>query len=416
MPSFIVDGGRALRGNVEIDGAKNAALPACVASLLTDEPVVLRRTPQLRDVSTILYTLRSLGKRVVRNDANVIITGEGPLRPEANPYSVRQMRASFLVLGPLLARLGRATVPLPGGCAIGRRPVDLHLRSLAALGARVEERAGLVTVCADRLRGAEIALPFPSVGATEQILMSSALANGQTTLRNGAIEPEVLDLVALLGRMGADIERSDRTFRIVGRPSLSGAEHTMIPDRMEAGTFLLAGAITGGDVGVERSAASLLEPLLRVLDETGARIVERGDSLALAAPTAPRPVDVRTAPHPGFPTDLHPPLVAYLTFVPGISRITETIFEERFAYVRHLREMGAQASVEGSTVALSGVRALSGRTVEASDIRGGAALLLAGLAATGRTTVTNVDQIDRGYARIEEKLQSVGGQIERTDS
>jgi len=415
MPSLIIDGGRALRGDVQIDGAKNAALPACVASLLTDDPVVLRHAPRLRDVSTILYTLRSLGKRVVRDDASAIITGEDPLRPDANPYSVRQMRASFLVLGPLLARLGRATAPLPGGCAIGKRPVDLHLRSLAALGARVDEHDGLVTVSAGALRGAEISLPFPSVGATEHILMTASLARGRTTLQNGAIEPEVLDLVELLRRMGAGIERADRTFRIEGRRSLHGAEHTLIPDRMEAGTYLLAGAITGGEVAVDRSLSPFLEPLLQTLRHTGAEVVERGGRLALLPSPAPRPIEVCTAPHPGYPTDLHPPLAAYLTLVPATSRITETVFEERFAYIRDLRSMGAQIRVDGATVAISGVPGLCGRPVEAPDIRGGAALLLAGLAATGRTTLSNLDLLDRGYARIEEKIRHLGGQIERSD-
>ena len=411
--SLCIEGGRPLSGSVTIEGAKNAALPECVASLLTDEPVVLHRVPQLRDVSTILFTLTDLGKRVVRRGTSVVLSSDRELSCEANAYSVRQMRASFLVLGPLVARLGRAVVPLPGGCAIGARAVDLHLVGLRALGARVEDLGSFVSVEADRLRGARIELAFPSVGATEQILMAAALADGETELRNAAVEPEVEDLVALLRRMGAEIEREGRSFRVVGRRRLHAAEQSVIPDRMEAGTYLLAGAITGGEVRVDHVEVSDLVPLVDVLREFGARIEIGEDSVTIVPGEARRAIRVATGPHPAFPTDLHPPLAAVLTRTAGTSRIDETVFERRHTYADGLRSMGARIAVDGSSVTITGVDALEGRVVTAPDIRSGAALILGGLAAKGRTIVGGLDSIDRGYAAIEEKLSRLGATIER---
>jgi UDP-N-acetylglucosamine 1-carboxyvinyltransferase len=415
MESFRIEGGVPLSGTVRVDGAKNAALPACIAVLLTDEPVVLHRVPQLRDVSTILYTLGALGRRVVRHGDHVsIAAGEG-LSAEADAYSVRQMRASFLVLAPLLARLGRAVVPLPGGCAIGRRPIDLHLDGLRALGARVEERDGAVLVTADRLIGARIALPYPSVGATEQILMAASLASGETVIENGAIEPEVEDLACLLRKMGAEIEIDNRTIRVDGRKELGGAEYTLIPDRMEAGTFLLAGAITGGSVTVEGVRSDHLTPFLHPLESTGADLTIEAEAVTVHGPTRPLPAEVVAAPHPGFPTDLHPPFVAYLALAAGSSSLVESVFEGRFAYVDALCEMGAQIVRAGTTLTITGVESLQGQTVAATDIRAGAALVLAGLAAHGYTTVTQLEHIDRGYSSFGEKLRSLGARIERRD-
>ena len=409
-----IEGGRRLSGVVAVEGAKNAALPACVAALLTDEPLSLHRVPQLRDVSTILFTLSDLGKRVVRHGASVVLSSDRPLAAEANAYSVRQMRASFLVLGPLVARLGRAAVPLPGGCAIGERSVGLHLDGLRALGGRVSERGNVVFVEADRLRGASIELPFPSVGATEQILMTATLAAGDTELRNGAIEPEVLDLVGLLEAMGATIEREDRTYRIAGRTELHGADYAVIPDRMEAGTYLLAGAITGGDVTVAGIDAEALRPALDALEALGVSIRSEEDRIA-ASGKGNRPIRVETAPHPGFPTDLHPPLAALLAVVPGTSVISETVFEHRHTYVDGLRRMGAGIAVDGPRVVITGVERLSGAAVVAPDIRAGAALVLAGLAARGETQVSGLETIDRGYAGLEAKLARLGAAIERRE-
>ncbi|RLE34335.1 UDP-N-acetylglucosamine 1-carboxyvinyltransferase [Candidatus Acetothermia bacterium] len=414
MGYLLVEGGRPLSGRIAVEGAKNAALPACVASLLTDGPIVLHRIPQLRDVSTILFTIGELGKRVIRNGPDLLIAG-APLSFEANPYSVSQMRASFLVLGPLVARFGRAVVPLPGGCSIGPRPVDLHLKGLQALGARVEERDGAVAVMADRLRGCRIELPFPSVGATEQLLMVASLADGETEIANGAIEPEVIDLVSLLRKMGSNVEIDGRTFRIEGRISLSGAEHTLIPDRMEAGTLLLAGAITGGEVTVEGVEPGHLEAFLEALSASGLTIGEGDGELTVVPRGRPEPVEVKTGPHPGFPTDLHPPLAAYLSVGRGTSRVTEGVFERRFTYVDGLRSMGAQIAVSGRTGSITGVKRLRGSSLVAPDIRAGAALLLAGLAAEGETRVSGLEQIDRGYAGIEDKLSRLGAKVERTN-
>ncbi len=415
MESFRIEGGVPLSGTVRVDGAKNSALPACVASLLTDEPVVLHRVPELRDVSTILYTLGALGRRVVRHGAHVSIGVGEESSTEADAYSVRQMRASFLVLAPLVARFGRAAVPLPGGCAIGRRPVDLHLTGLRALGARVEERDGVVLVTADRLTGARIVLPYPSVGATEQILMAASLASGETVIENGAIEPEVEDLAALLGRMGAKIEIDGRTIRIDGRRELRGAEHTLIPDRMEAGTFLLAGAITGGSVTVAGVRSEHLTPFLGPLESTGADVTIGVETVTVHGPSRPLPAEVVTAPHPGFPTDLHPPFVAYLALATGSSSLVESVFEDRFAYVDALCKMGAKIVRSGAALTIHGVESLQGQATEATDIRAGAALTLAGLAARGRTTLTHLEHIDRGYSSLEEKLQHLGARIERRD-
>jgi UDP-N-acetylglucosamine 1-carboxyvinyltransferase len=415
MQSLIIQGGKPLRGDVAISGAKNAALPACIASVLTEDPVVLHSVPQLRDVSTILYTLGSLGKRVVRHDDGVCITGGGALIPEANPYSVRQMRASFLVLGPLVARLGKAVVPLPGGCAIGARPVDLHLTGLRALGARVDERNGAVVVSARRLHGGDISLPFPSVGATEQIVMSACLADGRTVIRNAAIEPEVLDLVELLSRMGADIFVDERTIRVEGKRSLRGAEHTLIPDRMEAGTMLLAGAITQGETTVHSVRPEHMTAFLEVLRETGAAVETAEDTITVHGEGRPRAVRTVTAPYPGFPTDLQPQLATFLCTASGTSAITEAVFERRFAYAAELSKMGARIVQDGATISIDGRRELTGAHVEAPDIRGGAALVLAGLASQGRTVVSGLEHIDRGHENLEIKLRNVGAVIERRD-
>ncbi|MCX6094832.1 MAG: UDP-N-acetylglucosamine 1-carboxyvinyltransferase [Candidatus Bipolaricaulota bacterium] len=412
MDALIIEGGQRLSGRIAIEGAKNAALPACVAALLTDEPIILRRVPQLRDVSTILYTLGALGKRVVRNEGSVVISGDGPLSGEANPYSVRKMRASFLVLGPLLARLGRARVPLPGGCAIGARPVDLHLRGLETLGARIDEHDGVVDVSADRLRGARIELAFPSVGATEQLVMTATLAEGVTEIANAAVEPEVLDLVKLLRAMGAEIAVEGRTIR-VATSRLHAAEHTLIPDRMEAGTMLLAAAIARGEATADDVDPDDLGPLSDALRRVGVDVQEDGRSVTVSASGPLRGTTIETAPHPGFPTDLHPPFAALLTVASGTSRVAETVFESRFTYVDPLRAMGAQIAVDGRTATINGVDRLRARTIEAPDIRAGAALVLAALAADGTTTLGGLEHIDRGYERLTEKLQLLGAKIER---
>jgi UDP-N-acetylglucosamine 1-carboxyvinyltransferase len=415
MDVLIVEGGRRLVGRVGVEGAKNAALPACVASLLTDESVLVHRVPQLRDVSTILFTLGALGKRVVRNGGSVVISEDGPLTAEASPYSVRKMRASFLVLGPLVGRLGRAVVPLPGGCSIGARPVDLHLQGLRALGAHVEESASAVTVRADRLRGARVEFSFPSVGATEQLLMTGTLAAGVTEIVNAAVEPEVMDLIELLRAMGAQIEVEGRTIR-VAEAKLHGTEHTLIPDRIEAGTLLLAGVATRGAVTAVDVRPDHLEPFFEALRAMGVEVTVAGGDVTASAPGGTRGTDIRTAPHPGFPTDLHPQTAAVLCGAAGTSRIVETVFEGRFTYVEGMRAMGAQMVVDGRTATITGLGALRGAAVEAPDIRAGAALVLGALAARGSSTLSGLDQIERGYEGLAGKLRSLGAQIERREA
>ncbi len=415
MKSLVIEGGEQLSGSVSISGAKNAALPSCIASLLTEEPVILHLVPQLRDVSTILYTLGALGKRVVRHDTSVSIATGGTLIPEANAYSVGQMRASFLVLGPLVARLGRAVVPLPGGCAIGARPIDLHLEGLRALGARIEERVGVVVVSAERLIGGTIHFPFPSVGATEQIIMAACLAQGETVIHNAATEPEVMDLIDLLSKMGAEISVGDRRIHVKGTRSLGGAEHTLIPDRMEAGTLLLAGAITRGSVSVSPVCPEHLDAFLESLRATGLELEVGETSITATGIAHPTGVRLETAPYPGFPTDLHPPMSAFLSTAAGTSAIVESVFERRFAYASALSKMGARIVQDGTSLTIQGVDELIGQQVEAPDIRGGAALVLAGLAARGQTVITGLDHIDRGHANLETKLRAIGARIERRE-
>ncbi|MCX6095975.1 MAG: UDP-N-acetylglucosamine 1-carboxyvinyltransferase [Candidatus Bipolaricaulota bacterium] len=414
MEHLVIEGGRRLEGKVAIDGAKNAALPACVASLLTDEPLILHHIPDLRDVTTVLATVSSLGKRVIPRGETVEIARERPLVEKPEARYVEQMRASFLVLGPLLARLGRAIVPLPGGCTIGRRPVDFHLQGLQAMGARVEEATDAVSLRAEKIRGAEIELPYPSVGATEHLIMTAALAEGETRIKNPAREPEVMDLIELLRKMGAEIEVETHAIRVAGKDRLRGAEHTIIPDRLEAGTYLLAGAITGGDVAVHRVVPEHLRAFLDVLREAGLSFSAGDDWVRLSGASRPGPVRVVTAPYPGFPTDLQPPLVAALSLGRGESRIDEKVFDRRFDYVPSLNRMGARIEIRGDTLEIRGVAALTGTTVAAPDIRAGAALVLAGLAARGRTTVYQMEKIERGYSAMDEKLRVLGGQVERS--
>lgn len=413
MEHFVIRGGRPLSGVIPISGAKNAALPACVASLLTDEQVIIDHVPHLRDVSTILSTISSLGKRVVRDENSVSIAGGEDLHSEAQAAFVEQMRASFLVLGPLVARLGRAVVPLPGGCKIGARPVDLHLFGLRKLGAQVSEGQNAVTLIAKRLRGAKISLPFPSVGATEQIAMSATLAAGETVIENAAWEPEVMALVSLLGKMGAEIEYRNGSLYIQGTTGLHGARHAVIPDRMEAGTYLLAAAITNGAVTVQQIIPEHLRSLLSLLAQAGCDIDEADDAITLAMNGRPQPIKTATAPYPGFPTDLQPPLVALLSLTEGESIVEERIFENRFNYTSTLRMMGARIDVRERRAVIAGVDELHAAAASAPDIRAGAALILAALAAKGESTIDNLEQIDRGYESLAQKLRGVGGAIER---
>ncbi len=408
---ILVEGGQPLTGTVEASGAKNAALPAIIAALLTDRPVLIRRTPQLVDVETAVALVQSLGKKVERTGDTVAISERTCLSPAPPREIVSRMRASFLALGPLLARLGEASVPLPGGCAIGARPVDLHLKGLAALGAEVEIGEGMVHARARELRGTTVQLDFPSVGATEQLLLAGALAHGETVVMNPAREPEVQDLGRLLSAMGAPVRWAADRVSVFGQQRLDGAAHTVIPDRIETGTYLIVGAITRGTVRVVRTDPSLQTALSSALTAAGAAVKEGTDWIEVSSPGGMQAVDVKTAPHPGFPTDLQPPWVALMSTASGKSLVTETVFEARFHHVPELARLGARLRVEGRTIVVEGPAGLRGAPVRASDIRAGAALLAASLAAQGCTELAGEELLQRGYDTFVDKLAALGARI-----
>jgi len=406
-----IEGGRPLRGTVRAAGAKNAALPAVMASLPTTEPVVLENVPHLLDVDAAVALAQAVGKEVTWQDSVILLRGGDELAPEAPAELVQRMRASFLALGPILARTGEGRIPLPGGCAIGPRPVDLHLVGLRQLGATFDVRGGMVHAHAPRLRGTTVYLDYPSVGATEQLLLAGALAHGTTTVVNPAREPEVVDLGWLLSAMGAEVTWHEDRVTVRGQRTLGGATHRVIPDRIEAGTYLLAGAITRGEVTVEGARPDHLDALLAKLSEAGARVETNGDRITVGVEGRPEAVNVQTLPYPGFPTDLQPPLIAFLATARGRSTARETVFASRFNYVGALAQMGAQVQVSGDTVLTDGVETLHGAEVEATDIRAGAALILAALAADERTAIRGEMHLARGYADLPAKLRGLGAEV-----
>jgi UDP-N-acetylglucosamine 1-carboxyvinyltransferase len=415
MDKLRVHGGARLSGRVAAGGAKNAALPAMAAALLTDEPVSLRNVPMVRDVRTMARLLGILaGREAQPGDHAVTVHVPEVAAPEA-PYDlVKTMRASVLVLGPLTARAGRARVSLPGGCAIGERPVEQHVEGLRRLGARVEVEHGYLVAEAGRLRGAEFTFAVPTVTGTENLIMAASLARGTTVLRGCAREPEVADLAALLVAMGARIDGAGTdTIRIEGVERLGGAEHVLIPDRIEAGTFLIAGAMAGGEVEVDGCRPDHMEALLAHLEAMGVEVATTARSATVRAPERLEARDVRTAPYPGFPTDLQAQVMALLTQARGSSVVHEEIFENRFMHIAELRRMGADVHADGRTAIVRGPRRLSGAQVMATDLRASACLVLAGLVAEGVTVVDRVYHLDRGYERIEAKLLALGARVER---
>ncbi|MDE1171998.1 MAG: UDP-N-acetylglucosamine 1-carboxyvinyltransferase [Verrucomicrobium sp.] len=417
MDKLIVKGGKPLRGKIAISGSKNSALPILAATLLTPEPCVLHRVPDLSDVRYMLEILEHLGAEVSFKDGTVRVCA-AKIHSEAPYELVRKMRASICVLGPLLARCGRATVSLPGGCVIGDRPIDIHLRGLEALGAHVESEDGNIVVTSGAgLKGAEIPLggKFGStVLGTDNVMMAATAASGTTRIENAAAEPEVQDLANFLAKMGAKIRgQGTKHIEIDGGTPLHGAEHTVIPDRIEAGTFVIAGLITNGDLTLEGVDCSHMENILEPLRKSGALLEPAGDSLRVRVGTPLKPLDLVTEVYPGFPTDMQAQFCALLAMTPGISAVTEKIFPNRYMHLSELKRMGANIDLEGSTAILRGVAELDGAPVMASDLRASAALVLAGLAAQGTTEVNRVYHIDRGYERIDEKLRQVGADIER---
>ena len=416
MPArLVIDGGTPLRGEIEASAAKNAALPAMAASLLTAQPVVLENVPALVDVVTMRRLLERLGAETSTGPDGATTLQVARVACHEAPYDlVSTMRASVVVLGPLLARTGVARVALPGGCAIGVRPIDQHLKGLARLGADIVIENGYVEARASRLKGARITTDLVTVTGTENLMMAAALAEGVTVLENAAREPEVADLARLLTAMGARIEGAGtERIEIEGVAELGGARHRIIPDRIEAGTLLVAGAISGGDVTVTGAAPRHMTATLAKLEECGAALTVDGDRIRCVGPVRPRAADIITSPFPGFPTDMQAQMMALLGLADGLSKITETIFENRFMHVAELCRMGALIETEGSIAVVRGVKAYQGAPVMATDLRASASLVLAGLAACGTTEVSRVYHLDRGYQALEKKLQSLGARIQR---
>lgn len=416
MDKLIISGGARLEGKVTISGAKNSALPILAGTLLASEPVTVSNVPHLKDVATTLTLLQSMGAEVTFDDSLDVQVDAARVREFRAPYDlVKTMRASILVLGPLLARHGKADVSLPGGCAIGARPVNLHVQGLQAMGAEVAVENGYIRARAKRLRGAHIVMDTVTVTGSENLMMAAALADGETVLENAACEPEVSDLAAFLNSMGADIRGAGTgTIRVRGVDSLSGTSYTVLPDRIETGTYLVAAAMTGGRVRALRTDPRILEAVLSKLQEAGADIETGDDWIAMdMGGRRPKAVDIRTQPYPAFPTDMQAQFCAMNAVAEGVGTVTETIFENRFQHVSELRRMGADIRLEGNTAICTGVERLTAAPVMATDLRASAGLVLAGLAADGETLVDRIYHVDRGYERIEEKLRQMGADIRR---
>ncbi|MGI9418990.1 MAG: UDP-N-acetylglucosamine 1-carboxyvinyltransferase [Geminicoccaceae bacterium] len=419
MDKILIEGGRPLQGSIRIGGAKNAVLPILAAGLLTEEPLELDNVPALADVHSMEALLRTHGMTIDRPadaDTSLTLQTREITNHTADYELVRKMRASVLVLGPLLARHGVAKVSLPGGCAIGQRPVDLHLKGLEELGVEIELDRGYIHARAPKgLRGGQIALAMPSVGATENLLMAAALAEGETVIANAAREPEIVDLAICLSAMGAKIEGAGTaTITIEGVPSLHGARHRVVADRIELGSYAIAAAITSGELRLIGGHAELIGSLIEKLVEAGVSVTDDGDDLVVSCGRGrPAGVDVMTQPHPGFPTDLQAQFMALMCVADGAAMITETIFENRFMHVSELGRMGAKITVHGGSALVRGVDRLYGAQVMATDLRASVSLILAGLAAEGETEIRRVYHLDRGYEKVDDKLRSCGAVIER---
>ncbi|KMN46533.1 MULTISPECIES: UDP-N-acetylglucosamine 1-carboxyvinyltransferase [Bacillus] len=418
MEKIIVRGGKRLNGTVRVEGAKNAVLPIIAAALLaSDGKNVLSEVPVLSDVYTINEVLRHLNAEVVFENNQVTIDSSKELNIEAPFEYVRKMRASVQVMGPLLARNGRARIALPGGCAIGSRPIDQHLKGFEAMGAKVKVGNGFVEAYVEgELKGAKIYLDFPSVGATENIMSAATLAKGTTILENAAKEPEIVDLANFLNAMGAKVRGAGTgTIRIEGVDKLYGANHSIIPDRIEAGTFMVAAAITGGDILIENAVPEHLRSITAKMEEMGVKIIEENEGVRVIGPDKLKAVDIKTMPHPGFPTDMQSQMMALLLQADGTSMITETVFENRFMHVEEFRRMNADIKIEGRSVIMNGPNSLQGAEVGATDLRAAAALILAGLVSEGYTRVTELKHLDRGYVNFHKKLAALGATIERVN-
>lgn len=412
---LIISGGNRLQGTVRINGAKNSALSIMAATLLTKDVCILRNVPRLTDVDIMAAVIRKLGVKVEWKGDNTLYIDSDNFNNCEAPYElVKMMRASILVMGPLLARLKRAKISLPGGCAIGARPVDYHIKGFETLGAQVEVEKGYIEAKVNKLKGDDIYLDFPSLGATENIMMAACLAEGITKIENAAKDPEVVELGRLLNKMGAKVKGlGTDLIKIEGVKKLHGIDYTIIPDRIEAGTYMIAAAITGGDVLIEKADPLLLKPLIVKLEEAGVQIKLKKNLIKVIGSNRVKAVDIKTLPFPGFPTDMQPQFMALSCVAKGTSVITETVFENRFVHTGDLIRMGADIKVEGHSTIVKGVKKLSAAPVMASDLRGGAALVLAGLVAEGTTELSRIYHLDRGYVKLEEKLTSLGADIKR---
>lgn len=415
MERIYVEKSEPLRGAVTVSGAKNAALPILAATILGTTETVLEGVPDLKDVSIMIEVLKSLGVKVDREGKNTLRINACSLNGYETSYELTsKMRASSLVMGPLLSRMNSAVNPLPGGCNIGARPIDLHLKGFKALGADILEEPGSITATTSGLKGANIYLDFPSVGATQNIMMAAVLAEGETIIDNAAMEPEIVDLASFLNKMGARIMGAGTSsIRIIGVSSLKGTTHQIIPDRIEAGTFMVAAAITGGDILVKNSIPSHMKPIIAKLRESGSDVIIDDDCMRVVGNKIVNPFDIKTLPYPGFPTDMQAQFMSLMTISNGTSVMKETVFENRFMHATELMKMGANIKLMGREAIVKGTKNLIGSEVAATDLRAGAALILAGLVADGVTSISNIYHIDRGYENIEEKFSSLGARIKR---
>lgn len=416
MQKLKIRGGKSLNGSVRISGAKNAALPIISASLLSAEPLVLTNVPRLNDIGTMVDLLVQMGVKADRSAESLMLSAASIVDNTAPYEMVKTMRASILVLGPLLARFGEAKVSLPGGCAIGARPVDLHIKGLQAMGASITIEAGYILARASRLKGARILMETVTVTGTENLMMAACLADGTTTLENAAREPEVVDLARCLIAMGAKIRgHGTDKITVVGVEKLHGASYAVMPDRIETGTFLVAVAATGGDVTLTNAAPDTLDAVIDRLRDSGATITVTADTMRIVANKRPKPISLKTAPYPAFPTDMQAQFIALNCIASGTAVVTETIFENRFMHVQELMRLGANIDIEGNTAIVHGVEKLTGAGVMATDLRASACLVIAGLVAHGETIIDRIYHLDRGYDHIEAKLTALGAQIERVN-
>jgi UDP-N-acetylglucosamine 1-carboxyvinyltransferase len=421
LDKLIIEGGVPLHGEVVVSGAKNAALPILCAGLLAETPLTLTGVPELRDVASTLKLLDTMGVKVTKESDKVVLDASDVASFEATYEMVKTMRASILVLGPLLSRFGTARVSLPGGCAIGSRPVDLHIKGLQAMGAAMHITHGYIQASTlhlpnRRLQGAKYYMDLVTVTGTENLMMAAALAQGTTVLENAAKEPEVVDLAECLNKMGAKISGAGTdTITIEGVERLTGAEHHIVCDRIEAGTYMVAAAMTGGEVTLKNARADLLEAVIEKLREAGAQVSNDTNSITVKSNGQLKAINIRTAPHPAFPTDMQAQFMAMNTVAEGVSTVVETIFENRFMHVQELQRMGANIEVQGNTALVKGVSALEGASVMATDLRASAGLVLAGLVADGETVIDRIYHLDRGYERLEEKLNQLGAKVRRSN-